>query len=156
MIKMNYVQLRRFNGNASLVNKLFHTPLTPRLSYQNKKIMEDLRKVGLAAMEKRTVFLAELGDKYGKRDEAGVLVRPEGDAQGFDFLPEHREAVEAASVEFEKQEFEIQRSPLNFHELSGTKIELSASEIDALEPLVCGIDGDTQLSVVGDNVTSIN
>jgi hypothetical protein len=141
MISVTYKQLRHINTNATLVQKLIHTPMPTKLAYNMQKLLDKLSEAGQLVAKEYTSFYNECKQTFAAVDADGKPVSTE-DGQAFKVAPEHEEAYKKAGEEFEARVIKIDRYPLAIHQLvEAETLQLSVSELTILEPLVVDVSG---------------
>lgn len=130
MIQMKYSHLVR-NDFTMALQKLARLPLPVRTAYQVKKILEEVQN---ARKKVASEFTETILKKYAKKDEKGEFVRPEGDPNGF--MPPEQVSPEMTADEkaFGENVFKSDRFQIHYTSLGNAQI--SAQEIEVLEPLL--------------------
>lgn len=102
------------NKNACAINRIVR-----ELDNGRKKIQE--------------TYQTEIAEKFGKRNEAGELIRPEQEPKGYDPIEGQEKELEAALEKFGESTFEMSCKPLTPSILS--EMKLSANDIRLLGDL---------------------
>lgn len=121
--------------------KLNQSPVGVKLAYQISYITKHIDR---HIKQGREIFL-KLSDKYAEKDEQGNLVpdtTPEGNPIRGTFKfkdDESKDAFKKEEKEFFEMSHDIPKKKININELEG-HVTLSAQDISALSPLLCGFE----------------
>lgn len=111
-------------------NKLISASLAPKTAFKLKKLALTIAQEVKVYEEIRTGLLQE----YGKRDESGNIIQ---DEKGMVYLDmDKKEEFEPKLKEFNELETTAEITKISLEEL-GDKVELSASDLLALEAVIC-------------------
>lgn len=134
-IKMKYSDIGNF-GFAQLMQKIAQTATNNRNACHIHKITREITK----AREKiADDYQKEIAEVFGKRDEAGQLIRPEGEPKGYDVIDGKEKELEAAHATFGEKLAEINWRPLTPTTLADVKV--SAAEIELMKDLFTEDEG---------------
>jgi hypothetical protein len=135
VIKMKYSDIGNF-GFSQLIQKISQTPTNNRNACHIHKITRELQ----TAREKiADDYQAEIVEKFGKRNDKGELIRPEGEPKGFEPIDGQEDAINKAHDEFGNKMAEIKWRPLTPTTLADIKI--SGAEIELLKDLFTEEEG---------------
>lgn len=149
MVKLKYSELSSF-GFAQAMQKITTTPTHG----QKASVLHKLGKsLGFARERISKEYQAQLVETYGKRDDLGKIIRPEGEPLGFEPIEGKEEEFAKAQEAFGDNMIELDVRPLTLEILSDMKI--SAQDLEALKGLYIGNTDETGPGVPGDNVTAI-
>ena len=136
-MKITLKQLRVFNQSTA-AQKLFHTPMTGKLAYDVKKMLDALSKAGTDhAQPAYKAFLARAEEAHGKKDEQGAVIKAEG-GYGFEFASEEAEqAFHDEKKVFEETLIEVANRQIQTQRLlSCDELKLTVAELMVLEPFL--------------------
>ncbi len=132
MVKMKYSEIMGFPFSQA-IQKIASTPTHGAKAAQIHKVIKQL---SAARKEIQKQFWNDIAEVYGKRDEAGKLVRPDGDEAGFEPIEEKKEELLAAQEAFGNSEVAFNAQPFSLQTLEDVKI--SAKDLEALGALFTG------------------
>lgn len=147
-VRMTYSQLTSFIF-AQICQKLASTPTDGKTACRIRQITRGTNEARTKVIKE---YEADITEVYAKRDENGVIIRPEGQPKGFTAAEGKEAESESAQEEFVKREIELECIPLTLADLKDIKI--TPAELEALG----GFFTETPASVgpgVPDNVKSI-
>lgn len=132
MITLKYSEISRFQF-AQAVQKISSTPVHGGKASHIHKVVKAL---GKAREQITKEYASEVIEVFAKRDEAGAIVRPEGDPQGFSPVEEKEKEFLAAQEAFGERTVELKAEPFTPDFISDMKI--SAQDLDAMASLYTG------------------
>lgn len=136
MIQLKYNEISSFQF-AQAMQKIASTPTHGAKASQIHKITKALSKV---RDEIAKQYQAEIVDVYGKKDEAGKIVRPDGEPNGFEPIEEKQTEFLAAQEEFGKKTVDLPVQAFSLDTFADIKI--SAQDLEALKGLYAGNEED--------------
>ncbi len=101
-----------------------------------RKIMKEFQRVRVEIADK---YAKEIMEVFGQKDEAGNLLRPEGEPNSFIPVEGKEDELIAANKEFGEQEIDFNWEPLNQHILADMKV--SASDLETFGALYVEQEG---------------
>lgn len=128
-IKMKYSDIMSFEFSNTM-HKIASKDTSNKNACHIAKIVKLCQEARNNAMKD---FQKNVAEVFGKRDEAGKLIRPEGQDQGFEPMDGKEEEIFKAQELLGETEFEVKWKPLTPSVLADVK--LSAKDIDALKNL---------------------
>lgn len=128
MIKMTYQNFMSF-GFTQVMTKLAQTPLPVKVSYQIKRMIDDMEKARKAIKDE----YLEMVKAHAVLNEKGELKLKEGTDQ-FEIDPAKQVAYTEAEKAFGEKEVTIDRFPIHVDHLEGANF--SAGELTALHGVV--------------------
>lgn len=134
-VKIAYEQVGGFEF-AQVIQKIAAVPTTTAAANHIRRVINEIEA---ARKQISAEYKTEIMEKYGKRNEAGELARPEGDTQGFDPDETKMDEFIEAQKEFGKRTATIKWRPLTPKTLNDVK--LSAKELNLLGPLFSEDEG---------------
>lgn len=150
MVKLKYSELSSF-GFAQAMQKIASTPTHGTKASQIHKISKQLT---FARERISKEYQDQLVQTYGKKDENGKVIRPEGEPMGFEPIEEMAEEFATAQEKFGENVVELTVQPMSLDLLSDIKV--SAQDLEALRGLYVGNDGaEAGPGVPTNNVASI-
>ena len=125
---MKYVDVSSFEF-AQAIQKIAQTPIDNFTACKIRRVTKALTKVREQISKH---YQDSIVEKYAKRDDAGKIIRPKDQPNGFDLDQEKAGFVEEQEA-FGKTEVSLECSP--FTPIMLKDIKLSAYELEKLGPL---------------------
>lgn len=132
MVKIKYVEVSGFQFSQAM-QKISTTPTHGQKASLIHKLS---RRLSEARNKVSKEYQEQIAEKFGKRDEVGKLIRPEGEPGGFEPIEEQEKELIAAQDAFGEQILELDLQPLTLDTLSDFKI--SAQDLEALKGVYAG------------------
>lgn len=150
MVRLKYSEISNFQF-AQAMQKIASTPTHGQVASQIHKVTKKLTAV-------RNQISKEYQDKivatFGKKDEAGAVIRPAGEPMGFEPIEEKQAEFMTAQEEFGNTEVELPVNPFNVQLLGDIKV--SAQDLEALKGLYAGNnEDDAEKPALPSNVASL-
>lgn len=134
-VKVPYLALSSFEF-AQVMQKITSVPTSNANANHIRKIMNEIEAARKIISE---AYKTEIMEKYAKKNEAGELIRPEGDPAGFVTEDGKAEEYAQAETEFAKRMAIIKWRPMTPKTLADIKI--SAKELNLLGALFTEEEG---------------
>lgn len=115
---------------GQVIQKIASTPTSTSKAAAIRKLVKAVQEVRVKAADE---WKEQIFEKYSKRDDKGVIVRPKDDPNGFEPDETRAEEMHKAQTEFDNKLAELSISPLNPMILSDVK--LSAADLERLGAL---------------------
>lgn len=148
MVVLKYSEISSFQF-AQAMQKITSTPTHGQVASQIHKVAKHLNR---AREQISKAYQTEIIEKFGKRDEQGKLIRPEGEPNGFEPMEDKQEEFMAAQEAFGQNTIELNCQPFTIQLLGDIKV--SAHDLEALKDLYVGNrDGEEKPALP--NVASI-
>lgn len=132
MVTLKYSEISSFQF-AQAVQKISSTPTHGQVASQIHKVTRQLTK---ARDQISKEYQAEIVEKYGKRDDKGALIRPDGQPNGFEPMEEKEADFLAAQEAFGGKTVELNCQPFTVQLLGDIKV--SAQDLESLKALYAG------------------
>lgn len=128
-ISIKYVDIKNFDF-SNLIAKLSNTATTNNRANHIRHVLKEYNKCIDQISEE---FKTEVADKFAVKDEAGKIVAPENDPNGFSVIEGQEEAFQEACKEFGLKVCVINYRPLTPDTLADVK--LTPKELNLLGDL---------------------
>lgn len=132
MVTMKYSEISSFQF-AQAVQKISSTPTHGQKASVIHKVTKAL---GIARETITKEYQKQIVDVYGKKDEDGKIVRPEGEPNGFEPVEDKEAEFLKAQEAFGENTAEMKCDPFTLQVLEDIKI--SAQDLEALKGLYIG------------------
>lgn len=115
------------------MQKIVSTPTHGNVASQIHKVNKQVSQAKDIIIKK---FQTDLVQVYGKKDDKGAIIRPEGEPNGFEPVEGKTDEFVTAQEEFGKNTVELDVQPFNVQLLGDIKV--SAADLEALKGLWAG------------------
>lgn len=132
MVTLKYSEVSSFPF-AQAMQKISSTPTHGAKASQIHRVTKQLDRLRKQISKE---YQEELVNVYGKKDEEGKLIRPEGEPNGFEPDETKQEEFVKAQEEFGNKTVELDVPSFNLDVLAD--IKLSAQDLEALKGLYMG------------------
>lgn len=150
MILLKYSEISNFQF-AQAIQKIASTPTHGNVASQIHKVTKALSK-GRDRISKE--YQDAIVETYGKKNEKGEIIRPDGEPNGFEPIEEKQEEFLKAQEDFGQKIAEFDVQPFTIQLLGDIKV--SAQDLEAMRGLYAGNREDAETKPpVPSNVASI-
>lgn len=132
MITVKYQEIIN-SAFAQTIQKIASTPTHGNVAAQIHKVV---KAIELARDQIRKDYQAEIAEKFGKKDEAGKLIRPEDEPNGFDVIEGKEEEMALAQEALNQKSIDLDCPPFTLQLFGDMKI--SAMDLEVLKGLYAG------------------
>jgi hypothetical protein len=125
-MKLKYSKIMNF-AFAQAIQKLTAAPTHGQAASAFHKLAKAITR---ARAQIQKEYQEKVAGVFGKKDEAGALIRPEGEPNGFEPIEEKMGEFEAAQAAFGETEIEVDAPSITLQLIGDIKV--SAQDLDAL------------------------
>lgn len=149
MVTLKYSETMNF-GFAQAMQKITNTPTHGNVASQIHRVAKQLT---FARDKIQKEYQEKIVAVFGKKDDKGAIIRPEGEPNGFEPIEEKVEEFKKAQDEFGENTIELDCQPFTVQMLGDIKV--SAQDLENLKGLYVGNQTTSEKPEIPSNVASL-